>query len=599
MAKPKFAGEKETKYFPVGELRQSQLITTYSIGSIVDFVNDTVMITGIDDWDKNIDSRQKIFNENLQSITKVKYFLSPMVSNDSNFKKSNDVASVVFPKLLYCPKCKRLMLASDVLNKNSKKRNKCYLENEKTGSECGGTLVASRFVVVCENGHIDDFPFSWWIHRESECVKHPHLQMFNIDDRSDFESLVVKCLDCGKVKSLANILSINALSGEKGFPCRGYHPHLNRYDESCNKNLRVRLRASSSVYYPVTINALQIPPWSKKAVKKIEQCYDTLKYMGTNYKQYLAENVANSNITLVELLSAYEIVHKRKESSTVLSEKDIFLYEYRVLSQGKMVEDDYSADLVEIPKSFHQIFEIITLIDRLTVTEALKGFTRLRPYSNESERLVPLSKSRKDWLPAIELRGEGIFIRFKKQAIDHWLSKVGSRYDKMKKNYVESFLAYREEKLSEVYILLHSFAHLFIRQIANECGYSSASIREKIYYNLDSENEMHGVLIYLTSSDCDGSLGGLISIVQNTDRFENLLRNMIQKAQWCSADPLCSEATEQGSYSLNYAACHDCMLLPETSCELYNCLLDRISIVGTVENPDLGIINLLTVQGKI
>ena len=101
---------------------------------------------------------------------------------------------------------------------------------------------------------------------------------------------------------------------------------------------------------------------------------------------------------------------------------------------------------------------------------------------------------------------------------------------------------------------------------------------------------MCGILIYLSTSDSEGSLGGLISIAKNKSRLRAILKNMLHKAMWCSADPLCCNATKQGFHSLNYAACHDCVLLPETSCEFRNILLDRISIVGMPDNPKMGLL---------
>ena len=143
---------------------------------------------------------------------------------------------------------------------------------------------------------------------------------------------------------------------------------------------------------------------------------------------------------------------------------------------------------------------------------------------------------------------------------------------------------------SETYVLLHTFAHLFIREISNICGYRAASIREKIYSEMDDKNEikMCGVLIYVSSSDCDSSLGGLISVADDEEMFERIMDCMLERASWCSGDPLCISATKQGYKNLNYAACHDCTLLPETSCECFNCFLDRAAIVGLPDNPDLG-----------
>ena len=127
----------------------------------------------------------------------------------------------------------------------------------------------------------------------------------------------------------------------------------------------------------------------------------------------------------------------------------------------------------------------------------------------------------------------------------------------------------------------------------SECGYGLASLKEKIYSKFydggDNNLNMYGVLIYLATPDSDGSLGGLISIAQDKYRFQKILDDMLKKALWCSADPLCINSKEQGFLSLNYAACHDCTLLPETSCEFRNVLLDRGAIVGIAENRELGL----------
>lgn len=154
-----------------------------------------------------------------------------------------------------------------------------------------------------------------------------------------------------------------------------------------------------------------------------------------------------------------------------------------------------------------------------------------------------------------------------------------------------SELNFMDSSFSPLYVMLHSFSHLFIREISNICGYSSASIREKIYSHIDSKNQkiqMCGVLIYVSSTDSDSSLGGLISIADNSDTMCKILDSMLNRAKWCSGDPLCISSMQQGYQSLNYAACHDCTLLPETSCEHFNIFLDRASIVGLPNKEELG-----------
>ena len=619
MAKPKFNNKNKRntaqRIRVAGDVRQTQLINTYGVGSIVDFIKDTVVIAGIDDWDtgkneESVESR-KLYNENLQSLTGARYFLSPKVESGSGWAKSKDISSFTFPEVLYCPRCKRFVSAKEAANANPKFPNSCCLNDIKTGAKCSGVLVASRFVVACENGHIEDFPYSWWIHGNSGCEdkRPPRISMYNVGDRSDIESLWIKCDNCGKTKSMANAFGENVFAGDDGYPCAGNHPHLkNKHSDTqsdCTERLKTRLRSSSGIYYPVTMSALQIPPWSRNAVKFIERKYDELIEM-SDVKRYLSRHLPHG-VTLDQLLTAYELVKQRKGSSSPRTEQEIYQDEYKILCQGDIEireeddEGDYSAFSAEIPNGFESFFTQITVVDKLTVIEALKGFTRLKPWNGEENKLAPLSSRHKEWLPAVELKGEGIFIQFSQESIALWKENINDRYSKMKQQLSDSYLSkFREDRFSPEYVFLHTFSHLFIRQLANECGYNSASIKEKIYcaFNTDGNEKfpMHGLLVYLASSDCDGSLGGLISIAENPERMRVIIENMLRKAQWCSADPLCITSTEQGYNSLNYSACHDCVLLPETSCESRNALLDRVSVVGTPDNPNLGLMGECLLQ---
>ncbi len=579
----------------IGEIRKSQIISTYGIGSIVDFVRETAVIGGVDDWDKDDGwENRQLTNENLQSFTGAKYFLSPKVSGGASYLLSNqDILSYVFPQKLYCPVCKSIIDYRELTNQSNKQKCNQYGKN---GKPCNGQLVASRFVLICENGHMEDFPYSWWVHSGKPCKSGksvPRVKMYNIGGRSDTESLILECAECGEKRSMVGVFNKNAFAGENGRPCCGKHPHLGDFTQECTAVPTTRLRASSGIYFPVTQSALLIPPWSQRAIHQIEKEYERLSYM-TNEKQ--VEYIKNCILPkcpylgLDNLLDAYETLKNRRKSNMIRIEADVYADEYKILCKDKISEDRYSSHFVNIPNDFKEYFDIESVVDRLVVTMTLSGFTRLYPYDGKnSERIAPLSLEKKEWLPATELNGEGIFIKFKKSVIDRWIRRIGSRYDELKISHQNSF--FKSPKFSPQYILLHTFAHLFIRQLANECGYSAASMREKIYSTFtDGTNDtvMNGVLIYLSSSDSDGSLGGLISVAEDTELLDKVLKNMLKEARWCSGDPLCSTSMHQGFASLNYAACHACTLLPETSCEFRNVLLDRVSVVGMPDNLQLG-----------
>jgi hypothetical protein len=610
MPRPLFNNKnRTTKYKPrvAGDVRQYQLVSSFGIGSIVDFARDTVIIGGVDNWDKNQNDREnwedrKIYNENLQALTGAKYFLSPKTESGTRFGKSRDISSYIFPEILYCPKCKKLIHYKEALNVG--KPNQCFL-NDKDGGICKGRLVASRFVVCCENGHLEDFPYSWWVHRGGKCKSGkdtPRISMFNLAGRSDAESLFIKCEECGERRSMEGAFAEYAFAGDNGYSCSCNQPHLREKrhpdDSECDMPLKTRLRTASGVYFSVVYSALSIPPWSKQAVQIIEREYEALQYMNSDgIKNYLKKK-ASATISILQLLEAYEVVKAHKGTGIVRSEADVYFDEYKVLSKGIVEnQDEYSAFSAVVPADFNKYFDSITIVDKLTVIQALKGFTRLKPWngsgsenSEVSRRIVPLSAYKKEWFPAVKLNGEGIFFKFNEKMLGKWAKRINKRYDDMKNALDDSFYRSANPRYSSQYVVLHTFAHLLIKQIAGECGYGESSLREKIYSTFeDSDNIMNGVLIYLASSDADGSLGGLIDIAENADKLQSILENMLRKAQWCSADPLCISSKRQGFLSLNYAACHDCLLLPETSCEFRNVLLDRTAVVGTPEDVSIGL----------
>lgn len=589
-----------------GSVRQNQLITSFGVGSIVDFVSDTVMIAGTDDWDTS--ETYRIYNENLQSLAGVEYFVRPKTDplNDKPYAKSNDIPSYIFPEKLWCTKCNHIVDVKSL--ENQKDPHKCIY--------CGSkTLVASRFIIACENGHIEDFPYHYWVHKGKLCPSNQDTDkiiMYNADNRSGIDSLMLKCEHCGTTRRLEGAFSEYSFSGDNGYKCNSNYPHLKNpkhfSDEVCNLPMKAVLRSSSSVYFPVSISALSIPPWSKEAVKIVLSKYSDIslgvegrdEVSAINYLKKFFNKYVTDYLTQTDFLKAYDVVKNNKHIPK-RTQRDIYEDEYIELCKGNCDDEtgDFTTFTAEIPTKFKELLDKIVIVERLTEVQALYGFTRISPFVGalDNARIAPLSMNKKEWIPAVELKGEGIFIKFNKQAIKQWKSKVGKHYDMLSHSFNESYfenMRFSNKTLpsNNEYVLLHSFSHLIMRQISMDCGYNIASLKEKIYSTfIDEEKdclEMCGVLIYLTSADADGSLGGLTSIGANKVHFEKIIMNALRKAQWCSADPLCITSKQQGFSSLNYSACHDCLLIPETSCEFRNILLDRGSLIGTSENSDIG-----------
>lgn len=581
-------GSKEV----VGSIRQSQAITTFGVGAMVDFVNQTAMISGLDKWNWSGDSRYQIHNQNLENLLRVDFFVTPKWSVKERMwdEPSADLPATVFPKWLYNPVCKKLVKAS----RNIYKKGKfvCYCETCKGRNR----FLPSRFVLVCPKGHIEDFPYSWWVHRGEKCTQEkPVLRMYYAGDRTDMDSLIVEC-SCGLKRSLKGASAKDAFAG---YRCSGNRPWLGDHEE-CDafergESMQFRIRNESSVYFPITVSALTIPPWSSKIAKELQKhltCYTP----DESGKEGLAKLVA-SKFQGVEPNVVLDMINSMlvdRKTNRGIRMQDIMQDEYKAIVTPAVTDDsdDFISHEEEVPEGFDHIIERVIAVERLTVVTAMIGFTRLKSASGISDpHICKISQQPKNWYPGIEQRGEGIFIQFNQTLLDKWTSKNGRRYADMERNLKASDFAKDFDRFSPQYVFLHTFAHLFIRELSMQCGYSAASLRERIYSTYqNSERKMAGILIYTSTSDADGSLGGLTEQAK-TIRFEKIVQSMIERGKWCSSDPVCYLSKEQGFMSLNYAACFACTLLPETSCEFYNALLDRCSVCGSPEDERIGVMN--------
>lgn len=254
---------------------------------------------------------------------------------------------------------------------------------------------------------------------------------------------------------------------------------------------------------------------------------------------------------------------------------------------------------VEPPDDFTKYFEKIVLVEKLREVRALIGFTRIKsprdfdtPFDVPPERRMRLSRRDPTWIPASETRGEGIFFQFSEKAVEKWVQKT-KQYEK---KFFEGHKGWRSSKglpnpesgySGLRFILLPTFAHAIIRQLAVECGYTTALISERIYSRRPADGEpMAGVLIYTSASDSEGTLGGWCALGEPAKLGRHLHRALEKMGLWAS-DPLCAEHDPGTGDKLHGAACHACSFLPETCCERGNKYLDRSVLVKTIERDDL------------
>ena len=605
--KPKSDADAKEIFKPkiVGEIRKSQSITTYGPGSLIDFPRMSAIIDGIDNWESTLGRSKfdgmKIHERNLEKILGKKFFIQPQMIQDRKF--INGINARRFPEYCYCPECGAL----DKYYKLEKKTvNTTDYNQEAYCGICSQAknrnvkLIPSRFVVACKCGHMDEFPYDWWVHRKQGRCSSPKLTISISKTTNSLEGIVIKC-QCGAEEHLGGIMDKGALYQIR---CYGKMPWLGRTDdnkgwysdlpqgEPCENELMVLQRGANNVYYPNIISALTIPPYSSRVQRILAsdlevlaaECEKPEALRKANLEYYFENNAARLKCNFSQFLHELEYALGNVDQG-ITNIRDLIKGEYDALCDEDCSDSDFLTIESEVPEEFSKYIDQIKIVGRLREVQVLQGFTRI---SHEDAQVAPLSRKPLMWLPGNELYGEGIFIRINNEKVRDWEKKNQKRYaplvEKAKKNFLSA------NKVSEQnvrYILLHTLAHLIIRELTTQCGYTSASLKEKIYSSESNEKEMCGILIYTASSDSDGSLGGLAR-QGVTEKIRDILLTMLEEASWCSNDPICIDSRSQGYASLNYAACHACSLLPETSCECDNVLLDRGAIIGTSEDISLG-----------
>jgi hypothetical protein len=558
-----------------GHIRRSQLITTYGVGAIVPVGDEAFMVAGLRSWDV---PAPDLHEPRLERDMRVRGFVQPPATDDRP-----DVPVVRFPVWQSCPVCRRLARHGDFTHFDL---NDC--------PDCSQPLVPSRFVIACERGHIDDFPYERWVHhgRPSEGTRH-ELTLSSTGTTASLAGIVISCA-CGAQRTLEDAFDRYALRDVT--KCRGRRPWATFDLEDCDEVPRTLQRGASSVWFGHTRSALSIPPWSESASRALDSHWPTLRHLPIEAlppiiaSMKLVEKTGFSEDELLVIAQA----RKREEAGDPSGDSGLRREEYDALVRGRPespTDTDFATRSAEVPSTLRALIAQLQLATRLREVRALAGFSRIFPprgVEGEKSNIVSIYDEDVDWLPAIEVKGEGIFIRLDNEALASWSVKpsvrerVGVLAERDRLRH-ERWGMTPERATTGTFLLLHVFAHALINQLALDAGYPAGSLRERIY----ADEAAAGLLIYTATSDSAGSLGGLISRgAQET--FERTVREAVARFAWCSADPICIESEAAGVESLNLAACHSCALLPETSCEEANMFLDRALLVGTTEEPAIG-----------
>lgn len=602
----------------VGELRPSQLLFTYGIGAIVDLPNISVMVLGLDDWDEaraRAIPEQRLLEAVRRFLPQVQTLRCPPYVDVKKLGPLDEDASLIgvpvapFPRWMVCPACRRLAPLSNgmfELKTDMYRMDRIrYVHTHCQVSRSGPTVFPARFLLACKNGHLDDFPWAFFVHRGELACPGP----FRLDETGPSGEARDIRVSCEKCRVERRMTEAFGEEGRKNLPrCRGRRVHLKDEEpEPCQEPPRAMLMGASNLWFPVTLPALSIPVSANRLAQTIDELW-----IG-QLEHVVSSEVLNAFLKLpqyhklAEFKSeeVWEAVKQRKEEvSAPPAPTDLKRPEWEILADPRNAPSSDDFHLVEVPppEGFEQRIQQVVLADRLREVQALTGFTRIESSGEAQEeeqnaRLVPLSRQKLRWVPATEVRGEGIFIRLRDDAIEEWLSKKKGLSERTVQ-FATSFAKWRQyRKLPPRpfppgmmrYILLHSLSHALIRQLSLECGYSAASIRERIYSRDPNEEggPMAGILLYTAAPDSEGTLGGLVMLGE-PEELGRHLRSALREASICANDPLCSEhSPSQDGRTLHGATCHGCLLIAETSCEHGNRFLDRSLLTDTVSAAGL------------
>jgi hypothetical protein len=691
-------------------VRRSQAVSPFGVGALVDFPGPLSLIhAGLDAWpfdDRNPDHREfKVEDEpRLARRLGVDFFVQPPDFRQAGFGGAGETLNLNlklpflrFPLWHSCPRCGRMF--------EPRYHDRAVAPCEGpigSGAERGKAHsprrpVQVRFVSVCRDGHMRDFPWVEWLgldRNEWDGRRNDRwLRLLSTGSASIAGVVVVaERRDDTGIKEVGRKSLAGAFPDPK-IKCDGQNPSLSIGDggdepeSDCGQPLQTVLRGASNLYFADVRSAIYVPDFKDQSLP--QEILDLLDDHA--FKEALLNAALSSDTGVVTRRSAEILLRRKYPESTadakllaeganrlvlheiltrdrllaqVLAQKAKTAHDRRLtadmiaevigaapaaagweispellvdqlnawvqarqapggeadrsggdlaLTEGAFRAEEYAAfgrdgqegapkvnllvrscGMSEYGSPITGNFSRVALLDKLRETRAFVGFSRLyaTPATDPSKRWKLISRAQKNWLPAVVVRGEGIFVVFDQERLQRWSETHGEFHRKRLATVNRNLQAQAARRqvhardASPVFVLLHTFAHVLISQLTFDCGYGSSSLRERIYFS-EEHPRMAGVLLYTAAGDSEGTMGGLVRMGA-PGMLERTLARAIDNARWCSSDPVCIESSGQGPDNCNLAACHSCALLPETSCEQQNRLLDRAMLVGTLDRPETG-----------
>lgn len=629
-----------TKPNNIKSVRRAQTISPFGAGAILDIRNESLIATDISYWRRR---GNPISEPRLQKLLKVNRLVMAPAAPEGFSQRYDPVTYFRFPRWVFCSKCRRMEFLL---------RERPNPDDIPLCPSCNEPMTPMRFVLACPRGHLEDVPWYQWAHSlnngRRKCERRDTLSFITLPGGSGLEFIQVRCKSCEAWRSLDGIASPDSMKA-LGHKCGGRQPWQKAANAiACDAVPQVLQRGATNLTFPIVESSIDIPPyssWTSYSDARL-QITETPEYMvirsnpgsvlfdgliaAIATKLSLPEDVVRLNVNLeleeqglAPSAGAADAIGQTATEALLPAEYQAFIQPDGQYSPRdnfiKQTEDlrSYITGLTSSPETgfaslLDEVLDKVVRVTRLREVRVLTGFSRLGPAVRGSgdddepgvfsiygsrQKIAPVAvpadlgtkRPGERELPAIEVFGEGVFLSFKEDKVRAWESRSDVR------TRVTSLVGRHESSTSYMpfptprFVMLHTLAHILIRQLSFECGYSTASLRERVYATTAGADgtPMAGVLIYTAAGDSEGTLGGLVR-EGNPDRLIPTMSKALQTADWCSSDPLCRESRGQGLGAMNLAACHGCALLPETSCIYSNRELDRVLLLGNPEDRRLG-----------
>ena len=517
----------------------------------------------------------------------------------------------------------------------------CKQCNSRRANGFRTSVAQVRFITICKAGHIQDFPWAEWVHKRPLSEIDPRcLDSLKMTTglSAKLSGIRVECSRCNIHRILSSgifqhaeqeepssWLSDNLYEGDRRYSCPGCMSWLGEKKVACNEAPIVALRGQGNVYFPMTRSSIFIPSSEDSAITDIQEMLseDRQFFLVQNLilqgkpegewdENYLSNTAdmfmdQNPSFDKEDVIKAFKLIIDDKEIENTneirLAENSLARdIEYRFfefcalkkeidtaqLSIEKVDKEDFlSKNTNEDFKNLISKINQISLIKSLTETTALTGFSRVYPFSNSNNiqsTFDPDTPADKDWYLARQSKGEGIFIELDEESLINWENKdeVIQRAKILEDKFANNpFLIDKIHQTKPRFILIHTLAHILMKELVFHCGYGSASLRERLYVSEADDTKMSAFMIF-TAGDTAGSMGGLVK-EGKPHKFMNTLRSAVLRSRWCSSDPVCASVSNPSGG--NNFSCLSCSFVSETSCETGNTALDR-TFVGAIADND-------------